>query len=498
MKSFLKIFSLLSVAFACTACDDNTAMIGMEIMPDGTTEAEPKTFPIETKTVVVDAVLANTSTCYLGCVVDPELQVRTTSDFLAQFHIPENFSLPKKEKMITNEHGEVIMDSCDIRIYFEEYYGDSLATMKMRVRELSREKIMEEGVQYYTNLNPQDFLGNNPAVDKSLTYAIKDLSRPDNETSGTTYYRQVAIKLDSTYAQRIANLYYSNPEYFKNSYQFIHHVCPGFYFEHTGGLGSMLTTAMMGMNLYFRYHSTTNEGNDTIVDGMQRLAATEEVIQNTRIANNYPDALKPEEINKNPYTFLKTPASLFTEINIPLTELIAGTHYNDSISQAKLSIRRFEKTNETKYPMAQPSTLLLIRKDKVKDFFEQGLLPDSKTSFLATWSTTAKVYQFANIAKMLTDMKNELDANARVTKEDDEATRTAKYEAWLENADPDWNKLMLIPVKADYTTTPSYYGQTINSLRSVRHELGLSSTKLEGGKDNPLNLEVIYTRKSAK
>ena len=435
MKSFLKIFSLLSVAFACTACDDNTAMIGMEIMPDGTTEAEPKTFPIETKTVVVDAVLANTSTCYLGCVVDPELQVRTTSDFLAQFHIPENFSLPKKEKMITNEHGEVIMDSCDIRIYFEEYYGDSLATMKMRVRELSREKIMEEGVQYYTNLNPQDFLGNNPAVDKSLTYAIKDLSRPDNETSGTTYYRQVAIKLDSTYAQRIANLYYSNPEYFKNSYQFIHHVCPGFYFEHTGGLGSMLTTAMMGMNLYFRYHTTTNEGNDTIVDGMQRLAATDEVIQNT---------------------------------------------------------------NETKYPMAQPSTLLLIRKDKVKDFFEQGLLPDSKTSFLATWSTTAKVYQFANIAKMLTDMKNELDANAGVTKEDDEATRTAKYEAWLENADPDWNKLMLIPVKADYTTTPSYYGQTINSLRSVRHELGLSSTKLEGGKDNPLNLEVIYTRKSAK
>ena len=84
------------------------------------------------------------------------------------------------------------------------------------------------------------------------------------------------------------------------------------------------------------------------------------------------------------------------------------------------------------------------------------------------------------------------------SKKDDEATRTAKYEAWLENADPDWNKLMLIPVKADYTTTPSYYGQTINSLRSVRHELGLSSTKLEGGKDNPLNLEVIYTRKSAK
>ena len=71
--------------------------------------------------------------------------------------------------------------------------------------------------------------------------------------------------------------------------------------------------------------------------------------------------------------------------------------------------------------MAQPSTLLLIRKDKVKDFFEQGLLPDSKTSFLATWSTTAKVYQFANIAKMLTDMKNELDANAGVTKEDDES-----------------------------------------------------------------------------
>ena len=84
--------------------------------------------------------------------------------------------------------------------------------------------------------------------------------------------------------------YYQHPEYFKNSYQFIHHVCPGFYFKTAGGIGSMLQTSLTALNVYFRYTST-EDGTPKLVDGMQRMGATEEVLQNTTVSNKIPAAL---------------------------------------------------------------------------------------------------------------------------------------------------------------------------------------------------------------
>ena len=78
---------------ACTlvACDDDTALVGTDIMPDGDKmTAMAKIFPMSTTTWQTDSVLANTGECYLGCIVDPEMHVRTTCDFLAQFHLPQN------------------------------------------------------------------------------------------------------------------------------------------------------------------------------------------------------------------------------------------------------------------------------------------------------------------------------------------------------------------------------------------------------------------------
>ena len=68
----------------------------------------------------------------------------------------------------------------------------------------------------------------------------------------------------------------------------------------------------------------------------------------------------------------------------------------------------------------------------------------------------------------------------------------AKYEKW-ESENPDWNKVMLIPVATEYTTTANSYGQTVKQLLRVRNELSLRSAKLEGGDDN-LEMTVVYSR----
>lgn len=487
--------ALVLSALALSACDDDTSLIGMDIMPEGDqVSAASKSYHIRTATVEAGAVYASTSTCYLGSVIDPEMRIRTTSSFLAQFHLPDNFKLPAKELMVKDNAGELVADSCDLRLYFDQYYGDSLATMKLNVQELSKERVLEEGKKYYTDLNPADFLNPQPEWKKSVAYAVKDLSRPSNETDGSTYYRQVVVKLPKEYANRLLRSYYEHPEYFKNSYQFIHNICPGFYFESAGGVGSMITSKMMAMNLYFSYHTKTEAGKDTIVDGMQRFGATEEVIQCTKLGNDYPGSLSLDDLDKVHSSYVKTPAGLLTEMTLPVAEIVAGEHYTDSISQAKITLRKYNTVAGVKNPFAVPKYLLMVRKEKMKDFFEKKELPNGKSSYLsAAFDPIVNTYFFANLSQLVTELKVERDQGAGVTRDDDEAARNRKYAAW-EAQHPDWNKVMLVPVTAFYTQTTNYYGQPIQVLQEVRHDLGLGSARLEGGNSGDLKIDVVYSR----
>lgn len=495
--------AILLGAFAFVACDDDTAMIGQNIMPgqDGVTAVDT-VFNITSKTVQVDKVLANTSTCYLGSIVDPEMNIQTTSGFLAQFHLPNNFKLPSKDLMVVDEQGEVVADSCDIRIYLDSFYGDSLTTMKLRVDELDRAKALDENEKYYTNLNPDNYILQG-GVSKTISYAVKDLTRPDYETNGKSYYRQIVVKLPVSYGTQLMRAYYNNPKDFANSHTFIHNVCAGFSFKNAGGKDVMVKSAMMGMNVYFRYHSKTTEGNDTIVDGAERFGATEEVLQTTYVNNNYPGSLTLTDLQSRPCTYVKSPASYYTEISIPVDEIVDGknlngAYYNDSINMAQIIIRR--KANSDGQQVANalpvPEQLLLLRKKDVNAFFEQNRMPDSKTSFLSSMTTTSKnYYAFSNVAALVSYLKAERDMQAGVEKGESVASRRAKYAAWQakpENAD--WDKVVLVPVDAVYTKTTSTYGTTTSVLRSVKNQLGLTSVQLEGGKDQPLQMQVIYSR----
>jgi len=493
-----KLFGALLVgAFALCACDDDTANIGIDVMPsrDNVT-ASVQTYNLPTRTVAVDSVLANTATCYLGSVIDPELRVRTTSDFLAQFHVPDNFALPKLSTLVTDDAGNAVADSCDIRIYFTQYYGDSLASMKLHVQELDKANTLEENVAYYTNLNPSAYVNANSAFQKTVSYAVKDLTRPESETSGTKYYRQIVVKLPAQYGSEILQTYYQHPEYFANSYHFIHNVCPGFYFESAGGVGSMISSNMIALNVYFRYHTTDASGNDTIVDGMQRFGATEEVLQTTRTENDYPDSRREELLSDTTCTYVKTPTGFFTEMTLPLDSIFSETHRADSLDQAKLTLRKYNETSGAKFTLDTPKYLLLIRKGKMDNFFRTNQLPNSIDSYLSNqYSTSSPAYQFSNIAQLITDLRLERDNGAGITANDDEATRKQKYAAWEalpENAD--WNKLLLVPVAATYTTTTNVYGTASKTLQSVHHDLSLSSARLEGGTLQPIRIEVIYSR----
>ena len=492
--------AILLGAFAFAACDDDTSMIGNNVMPDqdGVTAVDT-VYNINSQTMQVEKVVANTNACYLGSIIDPETNIQTTSGFLAQFHLPNDFRLPKKDLLVVDESGKVKADSCDIRIYLDSFYGDSLTTMKLRVDELDCAKALDENAKYYTNLNPNDYIKAG-GVNKTLSYTVKDLTRPDNETNGKSYYRQIVVKLPTSYGTKLMQAYYDNPANFANSSTFIHNVCAGFSFKNAGGKDVMVKAAMMGMNVYFSYHSKTTEGNDTIVDGAERFGATEEVLQTTHTNNTYPGGLTTDSLHKLSYTYVKSPASYFTELTLPIDEMIDGENldgkfYNDSINMAQLIIRRKAVDGEqSSNTLPVPGQLLLLRKADVQTFFEKNQMPDSKTSFLSSMTTSSKnYYAFSNVAPLISYIKAERDSMVNVVKGESVQNRRAKYATWAAQH-PDWNKLVLVPVDAVYTQTTSTYGTTTSVLRSVKNQLGLTSVQLEGGKDHPLQMQVIYSR----
>lgn len=499
--------SLAALALAlglCASCGDDTAFIGSSIMPvQDSLSTFAEKFPITTRSLLTGPVVANTSSCYIGSFIDPETGARTTSSFLAQFHLQEDYTLPSEKLLFKGEDGKVIADSCVIRIFHDKHYGDSLTTMKLTATDLSLDKVMEEDKTYYTDINPLDYVNPTPRVKASATYTIVDQTLDSYATDLTNgNYRSIPIHLGADYGSYILQNYYEHPEFFKNSYTFSHHVCPGFYIEHTGGVGALVNSDVTALDVYFRYQ----ENDTTVTRAWMRLAATQEVIQNTKISHDNLSSLFDAEgyaydQKGHPYTFVKSPAGIHTEITLPVHDVTYGKylekskkfeHESDTLNSARFTLRRYVAEEQNANLLDPPPYLLLIRKGQVSDFFAKNSLPDSETSFLCEYNSSTNSYTFNNIAPLITFLRKYRDNESGVLSSDSEEQKRAKWAAW-EAEHPDWQKLELLPVNADYTTVQTYYSSK-KVLVGLRNDYNLRSVRLEGSKNGEVELNVIYSR----
>ncbi|MCF0235777.1 MAG: DUF4270 domain-containing protein [Bacteroidaceae bacterium] len=489
MKALLYSSALV---LACTtlfsACHDEATTLGGEVMPNNDqVSIEQALYKVTTQSVMTGAMQANAKNSYLGSIIDPDTKATTTCSYMAQFHVPEPFSLPAKSTLVTDAQGDVVVDSCVIRINHDTYFGDSLAIMKVKVQEIDRAKGLSETATYNTDLDPTQFV--TPGVGESTTvaYTALDQNRSATSLSNTNIYRNIAIPLTADFGHRILNAYYTQPQYFKNSYEFAKNLCAGFSFQHDGGMGAVIEVALTTLDIYYRKHTQTTAGNDTIVTGLMRLGATQEVVQNTLVDNQFPSNF---QIDNQPYTYIKAPAGIHTVATLPVNDIVAGTHYKDSLNSAKFALRTVNADQVSGTTLDKPSQLLLLPLDKLSTFFQGSALPDNVFSYLSSYSTGA--YTFSNIAPLVSYLRAQRDRAAGVTATDSEATRLAKWAVW-EQAHPNWNKVAIIPVSGDYTTATDVYGNKTTTLQRLRNDFKLSSVRLEGG-TSPIELSVIYSR----
>lgn len=479
MKTIIYTVIAIMSCITIASCDDTTDSIGNSLTDNmDMLKVTTDTFNVATRSIVADSVLSRSTTGYLGKIRDIETGNYITGDFMAQFSTLENYKLPEKDSIVSLQDGEVIADSCSIRLFYTDYYGDSLAIMNITAYEMNEP--MKEGVKYYSNFDPiAEGLIRNDGMKVNKTYTLTDLSISDEDRADeSSYTPNIKINLNKPYTDKngvtynnygtyIMRMYYEDPDRFKNSYNFIHEVCPGFYFKTNDGIGSMAYITVSQLNIYFRYL------NDSTYVGTTSFSATEEVLQTTNISNDKQNIA--DLANDNTCTYLKTPAGIFTEITLPVDE-ITENHSNDTINTAKISLTRINNNTHDEYSLSAPSTLLMIPKDSLYTFFENGDNVDYKKSFIATYSSSTNQYTFNNISGMITYMadikKKELAENSN----------------WL-NEHPDWNRVVVIPVSV--TTNSS------SQIVKIVHDMSLTSTKLVGGSENPyepIKINVIYSK----
>lgn len=481
MKS--RLFTAIAfAAMAFYSCNEDTGVIGASLTDEGDKlDLSTGIYQATTRSILADSIYARNYDCYFGRVKDPETGTYVTSEFMAQFNMLENYTLPAKETITSrSDDDEVAADSCEIWLYFDKdlCYGDSLTPIKMRMLELDRP--MNDTMTYYSNYDPvQEGYIREGGLKHDLVFSLTNLTYSDSIRNLSTYTDIARIPLNDPYTDKngkvynnygsyILQSYYSNPTYFKNSYSFIHHLCPGFFFQFNDGLGVMAKLSDIELRIYYQFQNDT-----TIYHTSMRMGSTPEVLQTTKVTNNK-EGLQRLAADES-CTYLKTPAGIFTEMTLPVEEILSTEHQTDSLLSVSLTLKHINSViPQNKYLLNEPSSVLMIMKDSLYTFFEKEKTYDYRTSYVADLSSNN--YSFGNIGNLISLIYQKKLAGELTDPE------------WLKKH-PNWNKVVIVPI-----ASTSISSTTTTTISALSNEMGLSSTKLVGGPNNPIEIKVIYAK----
>ena len=101
--------------------------------------------------------------------------------------------------------------------------------------------------------------------------------------------------------------------------------------------------------------------------GLMTFSGTEEVLSATYVNN---DKTQMQTLaNDKSCTYLKTPSGIFTEVTLPIEEIVKG-HEKDSINSAKIAFTRINPTSSQSQLFSVPQTIMMVSKAEMNSFFE--------------------------------------------------------------------------------------------------------------------------------
>ena len=458
---------LLSIIYM--ACDDSVNRIGLGIQPEeDKVSVFDTTVFVKARTIEIDSVYAKTNNGFLGNFYDPSYG-NIKSSYICQYYPSVKF--PYLDSIVDNK-----IDSVQLNVYYSKFLGDSLAPMEVTVYPI----IKSLDKNYYTNASPGAYCDLKHPLAK-YGYTARNLNISDSLLKVYNYNYHITIplpvKIGQDYLDKVLKGELKTVEEFLEFF-------PGTYLTTTFGTGSMIAVDMTDIMLYYTLRSTFKgvNGNDSIGTSAARAAfsVTKEVVQLNTFENKNSSFLTKDDPNK---AYIKSPAGVFTEVTIPIKEIVKGIG-KKKFSSVKLSLKAYP-ADEWKYSLPFPgmltspvpsldasattgykAKLLLIEPDSVMNFFEMKKIADGQTSFATQFNSSTYTYDFNNIANVVQNAINKA---------------------------PDKDlKLWLIPIQTSWVKQSISYGQSTEVDYMTSHYLYPSGVTLKKGGDN-LKVRVIAT-----
>ncbi|MCL1943853.1 MAG: DUF4270 domain-containing protein [Candidatus Azobacteroides sp.] len=375
------------------ACNDDLSTIGFNVQPpEDNVPLKIDTIALSSSTFKVDSIYAKSNSGLLGNFDDPVFG-SLKSDYMCQFYCPEgNFF---RDSVINNQ-----IDSIDVMIFYRTAAGDTLAPMQLSAYKVSQPLTNN----FYTNINPDDYCDmSSPLGTQAYTASgigMRDSLIYSSSAYTSTSYKYIRIRLPKAVGQDIYDKsktdgIFASPEVFNNYF-------PGVYFTTTYGTGNIIEVLSTNLNIYYtKYNRTSAVVKDTI----STLIATKEIIQMNHFENSgIDDLLVPNETTD----YIKTPAGIFTEIEIPMDEInakIQPKNGNFITNGVGFNVKVYAMPEDAVYPLSAPPYMMIILADEYKDFFENYKRPVDINSFIGTYiaayNATGLVYKFNNLTPLI-------------------------------------------------------------------------------------------------
>lgn len=563
MKHILHSLLLLAGICMWAACSDNLTEVGQSVRPenDGIVIRNAN-FDLDLQTIYRDSVYIRTGYPLLGTLTDPSFG-EVSASYLAQFYANRETGLDVRNNKDSLTFGILRtsapqmlgydwadyhyrswdsicnnqLDSMTIRIYYQSFYGDSLTPMQVSIYSLNSDvdfSDLDESEFYSNNdfsemysADADHLLGN-----KAFTVANREVS--DSIRSTSDYMNYLEVKLSDKYKDDFFRLCVEaaiardtkNPHHtefsdiFADESKLRNSWLSGVCVKPTFGDGAIIKVYYTAIYFFYSSHHRYNpdgtrlrNANDDAdstynVSHVEYVAVTPDVIQMSGIKFN--DDNRQERLDATDCAYISSPQGYYTTLDLPvgkiINEIYSDPLRNDSsyfVNAANFYLKAYKPEGYMLSSRPVP-TVLMVRNDSVNTFFEQGMIPSTRTSCYASYKCDSVpketfndptegiyYYNFGNIASVITGLAQasgwDRSAENAIANWENKLHQDGELTA-SQTIDDYSVKMALIPVDV---TVNSTHG----TLLSVSNYILPTSIRL---KKDSQRIQLIYTLEGGK
>lgn len=301
--------------------------------------------------------------------------------------------------------------------------GDSLAPQQLKVYRLNRDL----PASITSGFDPAGYYDTNP-VGQAI-YTLSNIARGDSALKNDPYVR-MRVHMPKDFALQLFRMYRNGDPVFQWPSTF-NKFFPGLYVAQTFGNGCIANVSKAQVYTYWHYPKTTYEEQPdstfayvtrTMRDSVCLLASQPEVLSSNIINFRMSDYLKG--LADSGHALVTSPGGYRTKVVFPVQRLIDqyrnGNTSLSMVSALRLDIPAEEVHND--HGLTVSPWLLMVKSDKLEEFFSENKVPDGKTSFYAAFDAETGSYSFKSMRSYFLDILERVEKGDTINASDTEFT----------------------------------------------------------------------------